>query len=60
MMFAPISIRSPLFWDGVAWTARWLIATAHLLFLFPTWLRSEVLDDLPAYRLFEHLMPFSA
>jgi len=58
MRLAPITIRSPLFWDGVAWAARWLIAAAHLLFFFPTALRPEILSDLPAYRLFEQIMPF--
>lgn len=60
MRLAPITIKSPLFWDGVAWTARWLIAIAHLLFFFPAALRPEILDGLPAYRLFEQVMPFSA
>ena len=59
MRLAPISIRSPLFWDGVAWSVRWLIAAAHLLFFLPTALRPEILSDLPAYRLFEQIMPFS-
>ena len=55
---AAASLGSALFWDGVAWAGRWFVACAHVLFMIPALLREELLETLPAYRLFSELLPF--